>query len=606
MTDKVVVTNDKEKESGTTAPAEAPVVPVQEKYAKVAEAPVRYKESRVKLSKYKYPGSEGEINGRGGLPTDAPGADGVQLLVEVPSSAARTQRLHRLAAKRLAAMNEKWVRDNPGKEPLKVASGWRKQAFSNMGQYHSWCRTGEAVGNAAKRAVGQYWLSPKKFPAGVATLTAGYPASAEYRPTKAEPANGSCASAKAYNSPHETGLAIDFGNNGLKPKMATNKTQKETPAFAWLVNNAHSFGITPYIREAWHWEVQMPVEAWITGEDWVEDENYAVRIKGPGKTGKLPPGFASSTGTGLPCPVRGLVGSPAGTGPDLTTWAVMTPELDGVKAGARFPDQYLGANRELSEITGLIIHETAGGFGQVKSSGEGGKDPRAIKSLAAEGFSTHFTISRTGQVKQHAPLGNRTKASGPVNAATVAVDLVNPPILMTGKKGPTGTEKKKKWVNKSEKETAYPVLDAGFMRPGHLLNTPGQCEALWQLIKKVQGKAPNFPMQFPCADSGNGFTPSTSSNYKNPGIIAHQRFNHADGVFAEYYCLARSRGVQKMKAWYASAGAATKRGAGETIPLPSLGNATTLAALGKEKLKETREKYKEDPPATPAEEEPAS
>jgi hypothetical protein len=574
MTEKIAVTNEKEKESGTTAPAEAPVVPVQEKYAKLAEPPVRYKESRVKLKRYQFPGSEGAQTGRGGLPPKANGSDGLPLLVDVPSRG-KTQKLHRLAAKRLAAMNEKWIREHPGEEVLKVASGWRGAAFSDFGKYHAWCRDRS------------YWLSAKKFPHGTATLTAAYPGDSKKRPTPQEPNKGSCAVAKAYNSPHETGLAIDFGNNGLKPVMATNKEQKKTVAFEWIVDNAHLFGITPYVKEAWHWEVQMPVEAWITGVDWAEGENYAVRIKGPGKTGKLPPGFGSGVAGG-PCPARGLVGSPAGTGPDLTTWAVMTPELDGVKAGARFPDQYLGANRELSEITGLIIHETGGGFGQVKSSGEGGKDPRAIKSLAAEGFSTHFTISRTGQIKQHAPLGNRTKASGPVNAATVAVDLVNPPIQ-------SSSEKKKKFVNKSEKETAYPILDQGFMRTGHLLNTPAQCEALWQLIKKVQGKASNFPIQFPCSAGEGGFAPAKATGYKNPGIIAHQRFNHADGVFAEYYCLARSKGIQKMKAWYAAAGAASKRGSKEAIPLPSPSNAATLAALGKEKLKETREKYKESP-----------
>lgn len=552
------VENVDKKQSGTTAPAQAPVAPVKDKFSKLAEPAEEFKESRVSLKKFQFPG---QTPGRGGLPRAAKGADLQPLLVNVPSSGAQ-QKLHRLVAKRIEAMNRKWLSEG-GTEEFKVASGWRKAAFGTFAEYHQWCKKKN------------YYLG-SKWGAGVASQTS------TYQGTK------KCEVAKAFYSPHETGLAIDFGNNGLKPTMSTNSQQKQKPAYLWLTRNAHLFGITPYIKEAWHWEVQMPLEAWITGEDWVEGDNYAVRIKGPGRTGKLPPGFSGNT-SGGPCAARGTVGTPSGPAPDLTTWGKMVPELPGVKGGARFPDNNLGKKRDLGEVTELVIHETAGGFGSVKSSGEGGKDPKAVKTLAARGLSTHFTISRTGETKQHAPMDRKTLASSPKNAKSIGVDLVNPVIV--NKK-----DRKEQYVNKSEKETAYPILDKGFARTGHLLNTPAQCEALWQLIKKVQGKLPNFKIIFPSADAGGSFAPAKGQNYKNPGIVAHVRWHHADGAFAEYYCVARSKGVPKMEAWYATVGAAAKRGLGETIPLPSPSNAASLGTLGKEKLKETREKYKKDAP----------
>ena len=550
------VENIEEKQSGTTAPAQAPVVPVKEKFAKLAEPAEQFKESRVKLSKFKFPGNDA---GRGGLPRDAKGTDGQPLLVDVPSSGGR-QKLHRLVAKRLEAMNRKWLADG-GQQEFKVASGWRKPAFATFAEYHNWCRNKN------------YYLGPK-WGTGAATQTPSYQGTKK------------CEVAKAFYSPHETGLAIDFGNNGLKPTMSTNSIQKQTPAYVWLTENAHLFGITPYIKEAWHWEVQMPLESWITGEDWVEGENYAVRIKGPGRTGKLPPGFTGNT-TGGPCRVRSTVGTSNGPTPDLTTWAKMEPELPGVVGGARFPDGNLGGKRDLGQINELVIHETAGGFRQIKSSGEGGKDSVAVRTLGKRGLSTHFTILRTGQIKQHAPLDTKTFASSPKNNNSIGVDLINPVIVKK-------KDSKEDYVNKSDQETAYPLLDKGFARSGHLLNTPAQCEALWQLIKKLETKLPNFKIVFPSADDGGSFAPAKGKNYKDPGIVAHVRWHHADGAFAEYYCLARSSGISKMEAWYASVGAAAKRGLGEKIPLPSTGNAASLASLGKEKLKETREKYKKD------------
>jgi LAS superfamily LD-carboxypeptidase LdcB len=75
---------------------------------------------------------------------------------------------------------------------------------------------------------------------------------------------------RAYKSPHETGLAVDFGSHGLYPSRSgqgpfglSNEQQKQTPFYKWLKANAHKYGITPYKLEAWHWEARIPYKDWV-------------------------------------------------------------------------------------------------------------------------------------------------------------------------------------------------------------------------------------------------------------------------------------------------------------------------------------------------------
>lgn len=70
---------------------------------------------------------------------------------------------------------------------------------------------------------------------------------------------------RAYSSPHETGLVVDFLDSGLAPVSRTNARQKKTAAHAWLVDNAYKYGYFPYKAEAWHWEYGD-----ITKKEWLE------------------------------------------------------------------------------------------------------------------------------------------------------------------------------------------------------------------------------------------------------------------------------------------------------------------------------------------------
>lgn len=74
-------------------------------------------------------------------------------------------------------------------------------------------------------------------------------------------AEGNCDGARrASCSPHRTGAAIDV-NVGWAPGQTADSVafenrlhQTRTPAYRWLVANAHRFGFVNYVFEPWHWE----------------------------------------------------------------------------------------------------------------------------------------------------------------------------------------------------------------------------------------------------------------------------------------------------------------------------------------------------------------
>lgn len=141
------------------------------------------------------------------------------------------QFLHVLARDRLNALKDAAAQD--GFTNILIGSGWRPHRWSSWAQYEQ-----KMIDRYGSLREGRRWV--------------------------------------AYNSPHETGLAMDFASHGLMPTSATNAQQMQTPFYRWLVNNAHRFGITPYKGEAWHWEVKVPISAWLSGEEFTDD--YAVMV----------------------------------------------------------------------------------------------------------------------------------------------------------------------------------------------------------------------------------------------------------------------------------------------------------------------------------------
>lgn len=160
-------------------------------------------------------------------------------LVQVPSTKSSST-LHTLAAKRFMALRDAAERD--GFPDVRISSGYREdRAAYKRGP----------DGRKSRAAFEAYLLER------YGSVKEGY-------------------RWLAFDSPHETGLALDFGNHGLQPTSANNAEQMRTPFYRWLVNNAYRFGLTPYKGEAWHWEFKIPRDAWASGEEFTND--YAVRV----------------------------------------------------------------------------------------------------------------------------------------------------------------------------------------------------------------------------------------------------------------------------------------------------------------------------------------
>jgi hypothetical protein len=142
------------------------------------------------------------------------------------------KKIHTLANDRLNALNEAWTKET-GKPAFLIASGHRKHRWRGRQDYEK-----KMIKKYGSVREGKKWM--------------------------------------AYASAHETGLAIDFGNNGLEPKRKSKARQLRTLAFRWLRVNAHKFGFTPYKKEPWHWELLIPRENWANGTEF--SQNYAVHV----------------------------------------------------------------------------------------------------------------------------------------------------------------------------------------------------------------------------------------------------------------------------------------------------------------------------------------
>jgi len=162
-----------------------------------------YVERRVKVSTY------------GTLPERS------SLLVPVPAASPGAKRLHGVAAQSLARMAAA-VQGELGIE-LKIASAWRAHRWTSRAQYEA-----VLVQRFGSIAEGKRWLG--------------------------------------FDSPHETGLAVDFGVGGLWPSRSTAEAQRRQPLHRWLMARAWEFGWHPYKTEPWHWEHPLSLEAFKSGK----------------------------------------------------------------------------------------------------------------------------------------------------------------------------------------------------------------------------------------------------------------------------------------------------------------------------------------------------
>jgi hypothetical protein len=167
-----------------------------------------YEEKRVKVSQL------------GTTPASSP------LLVEIPGVGG-PRKLHKLAAQSFQEMAAAIHRDLG--IVAKAASAWRPHRWTSRKQYED-----RLIAKYGSVKEGRRWL--------------------------------------AFDSPHETGLAVDFGVGGLEPVCNTVAKQRATPLHHWLVAHAHEYGWHPYKVEPWHWEYPLSLAEFQTGERGAADD----------------------------------------------------------------------------------------------------------------------------------------------------------------------------------------------------------------------------------------------------------------------------------------------------------------------------------------------
>jgi zinc D-Ala-D-Ala carboxypeptidase len=95
-----------------------------------------------------------------------------------------------------------------------------------------------------------------RLPANHLRLVSGY-RTPEYQEEIRQREGGNVSTAAlAKNSPHFSGRAMDIyvGGSPVSTADSNRAIQVATPAYQWLVANAHRFGFRPYFYEPWHWE----------------------------------------------------------------------------------------------------------------------------------------------------------------------------------------------------------------------------------------------------------------------------------------------------------------------------------------------------------------
>ena len=526
------------------SPSETPKASSTSSPPAQVSAAVPYTENRVKTKDY------GSLVGAA--------ADNLLRLIPeaMQSKNPPNQRLHTLALTRFEALRA--AASQQAGLDLKVQSAWRKHSWKSFAQYES--------------AMIAKYGSVKK--------------GRKY---------------KAFDSPHETGLALDFGSEGLEPKSATISKQKKTAAFAWLKANAHFFGLTPYKTEPWHWEIRIPYDAWAGGEEFVNvgeiPASYAVSVGGlGGKNAQLPTGPGG--GGGAPC-VSPLGGGGSGGG---TFTPVQAFNPGAGPANLNFvagPKQRGGGpNKPLKKIQMFVIHETGG-----SPKPNGVKQAKSLASYTAKkpDAGVHFWGASNGDIVQCAPLTEKVWHANWSNYLSVGIEI----CAYSSAVGSYDITKNNKYgaiiMRPDDKGhiKALSVTKQGKMHHagrGYQLPSELQCRKTWELILWISngagGTAPgveiNLPIQFPCVPDANKFYwrrwaggpiksenearswwPNSAPEEAKFGIVAHHRWNHGDGIFPEFYCFGRAKGLSSEEAYYAAIGALATLEKGGVSPHPN-------------------------------------
>lgn len=226
--------------------------------------------------------------------------------------------------------------------------------------------------------------------------------------------------------------------------------------------------------------------------------------------------------------------------------------MSEIQPGYELPHYSRGRN---PRVTQIVLHESV----------DATRD-QTVRTLEARRLGVHFIVDRDGSVTAHAPVeyacahaeGIRDAQGHSVpsahNEASVAIECVNRYY------GSAVDDVRKRYPLYADAKTIRAVwADKG----SYILPTPVQVEAIWSLCLRLCAPPLDIPVAFPAPQPGTatGSFAFTWGRWKGHegarGIMAHHRWDHADGLFVECYCFHRSVGWGPDDAWAKTLAAAS-------------------------------------------------
>ena len=182
--------------------------------------------------------------------------------------------------------------------------------------------------------------------------------------------------------------------------------------------------------------------------------------------------------------------------------------------------------------TQIVLHESV----------TGDRDT-TVRVLDGRHLSVHLIVDRDGSVTQHVPFEcAAAHAEGfghpsEHNEASIGIEVVNP------------------YYGKEDHD-----LLTGWAHKGWYVVPPQvQLEAVWQAILTITKAIPTVPCTFPGNDDRGFRWGRWWAHEGSTGIMAHHRWAHADALFVEHYCWARSRGFLPDAAYPVTITAAARK-----------------------------------------------
>lgn len=168
----------------------------------------------------------------------------------------------------------------------------------------------------------------------------------------------------------------------------------------------------------------------------------------------------------------------------------------------------------------IVLHESVTGSRKA-----------TLAVLKARGLSVHCIVDRDGSVSWHADTDEQcAHAGGRHNRRSIGVEVVN--RYYGAQAGPG--------------EETIPAVWAH--RGVYIVPTLAQIESVWSVVVDLHERHATVPLTFPGV-TAEGFRWGRYSWLQRlpllapAGVVAHHRFDHADGLFPEHYCWLRSLDV---------------------------------------------------------------